>query len=35
MKAMQIQGGVRGKTVITSNPNAAQFLPDDRVNRVF
>ena len=35
MQAMQIQGVVRGKKVITTNPNAAQPCPDDKVNRAF
>jgi transposase InsO family protein len=35
MRAMQIQGVVRGKTVITTNPDAAQPCPDDKVNRAF
>jgi transposase InsO family protein len=35
MKAMELQGVVRGKKVITTNPDAAQPCPDDRVNRAF
>src|SRR6056297_414520 len=35
MQALQIQGVVRGKKVITTNPDAAQPCPDDRVNRAF
>jgi putative transposase len=35
MKAMEIQGVVRGGKVITTNPDAAQPCPDDRVNREF
>lgn len=35
MRAMQIQGVVRGKTVITTNPDAAQPGPEDKVNRAF
>lgn len=35
MRAMQIQGVVRGKKVITTNPDAAQPCPDDKVNRAF
>lgn len=35
MKAMEIQGVVRGKKVIATNSDAAQPCPDDRVNREF
>lgn len=35
MKVMGLQGVVRGKKVITTNPDAAQPCPDDRVNRAF
>jgi len=35
MKAMGIQGVVRGGKVITTNPDAAQPCPDDKVNREF
>jgi len=35
MKAMGIQGVVRGKKVITTNPDASQPCPDDKVNREF
>ena len=35
MKVMGIQGVVRGKKVITTNPDAAQPCPDDKVNRAF
>ena len=35
MKAMGVQGIVRGKKVITTNPDAAQPCPDDKVNRAF
>jgi hypothetical protein len=35
MKAMGIQGVVRGKKVVTTNPDAAQPCPDDKVNREF
>ena len=35
MKAMKIQGVVRGEKVITTNPDAAQPCPDDKVNRAF
>ncbi len=35
MTAMEIQGVVRGKKVITTNPDAAQPCPDDKVNREF
>ncbi len=35
MRALQIQGVVRGKKVITTNPDTAQPCPDDKVNRAF
>jgi len=35
MKVMGLQGIVRGKKVVTTNPDAAQPCPDDKVNRVF
>ena len=35
MKALEIQGVVRGGKVITTNPDAAQPCPDDKVNREF
>ena len=35
MKAMKIQGVVRGGKVVTTNPDAAQPCPDDKVNREF
>ena len=35
MKAMGLQGVVRGKKVITTNPDAAQPCPQDKVNRAF
>jgi len=35
MKVMGLQGLVRGKKVITTNPDAAQPCPDDKVNRAF
>jgi transposase InsO family protein len=35
MKGMGLQGVVRGKTAITTNPDAAQPCPDDKVNRAF
>jgi len=35
MKGMEIQGVVRGGKVITTNPDAAQPCPDDKVNREF
>jgi len=35
MKEMGLQGVVRGKKVITTNPDAAQPCPDDKVNRAF
>lgn len=33
MKVMGLQGVVRGKQVITTNPDASQPCPDDKVNR--
>ncbi len=35
MKAMGLQGVVRGKKVITTNPDTSQPCPDDKVNRTF
>lgn len=35
MKVMGLQGIVRGKKVVTTNPDAAQPCPDDKANRVF
>ena len=35
MQVMGLQGVVRGKKVITTNPDAAQPCPDDKVNRAF
>ena len=35
MKVMGLQGVVRGKKVITTNPDTAQPCPDDKVNRAF
>jgi len=35
MKVMELQGVVRGKKVITTNPDTAQPCPDDKVNRAF
>ena len=35
MKTMGLQGVVRGRKVITTNPDAAQPCPDDKVNRAF
>ncbi|MDO6588570.1 IS3 family transposase [Salipiger sp. 1_MG-2023] len=35
MQAMGLQGVVRGKKVITTNPDTAQPCPDDKVNRAF
>ena len=35
MRAMGLQGVVRGKKVITTNPDTSQPCPDDRVNREF
>jgi len=35
MKAMGLQGVVRGKKVITTNPDTSQPCPGDKVNRTF
>lgn len=35
MKAMGLQGAVRGKKVITTNPDTSRPCPDDKVNRQF
>ena len=35
MKAMGIQGVVRGQKPITTNPDTSQPCPDDKVNREF
>lgn len=35
MRQLKIQGVVRGKKVITTNPDTSQTCPDDKVNRVF
>ena len=35
MRALQVQGVVRGKKVVTTNPDAARPCPDDKVNRAF
>lgn len=35
MQIMGLQGVVRGKKVITTNPDTAQPCPDDKVNRAF
>ena len=35
VKAMGLQGVVRGKKVITTNPDTSQPCPNDRVNREF
>ncbi len=35
MKLMGLQGVVRGKQVITTNPDVSQPCPDDKVNREF
>ncbi|MDQ1902186.1 IS3 family transposase [Paracoccus sp. WLY502] len=35
MKTMGLQGVVRGKKVVTTNPATAQPCPDDKVNRAF
>ena len=35
MRSLGIKGVVRGKKVITANPDASQPCPDDKVNRLF
>jgi putative transposase len=35
MKSMGIKGVVRGRRIITTNPDAARSCPDDKVNRQF
>lgn len=35
MQTMGLQGVVRGKKVLTTNPDAAQQCPEDKVNRAF
>lgn len=35
MKAMGLQGVMRGKTLITTNPDTAQPCLDEKVNRAF
>ncbi|THD81405.1 IS3 family transposase [Aliigemmobacter aestuarii] len=35
MNGMGLQGVVRGKKVVTTNPDTAQPCPDDKVNRAF
>jgi transposase InsO family protein len=35
MREMGLRGAVRGKKVVTTNPDAAQPCPDDKVNRQF
>lgn len=35
MKRMGIQGVVRGKKVITTNPDTSQVCPEDKVSRIF
>jgi transposase InsO family protein len=35
MKVMGLQGVVRGKKIITTNPDVSQPCPDDKVNREF
>lgn len=35
MNGMGLQGVVRGKKVVTTNPDSAQPCPDDKVNRAF
>ena len=35
MRSLGIRGVVRGKKVITTNPDTSQLCPDDKVNRLF
>jgi transposase InsO family protein len=35
MKAMGLEGVVRGRKIVTTNPDAARPCPDDKVNRAF
>jgi putative transposase len=35
MRTQGIKGVVRGKTIITTNPDTALPCPDDKVNRLF
>ncbi len=35
LKRMGLQGVVRGRKIITTNPDAARPCPDDKVNRQF
>ena len=35
MRALGIRGVVRGKRVVTTNPDASLPCPDDKVNRIF
>jgi len=35
MRRLGLQGVVRGKKIITTNPNTSQPCPDDKVNRQF
>ena len=35
MREMGLKGAVRGKKVVTTNPDAARPCPDDKVNRAF
>jgi len=35
MRALGIKGVVRGKKIITTNPDISQPCPDDKVNRLF
>ena len=35
MRSLGIKGVVRGKKVVTTNPDALQLCPDDKVNRLF
>ncbi|TCM86628.1 hypothetical protein EV216_104185, partial [Rhodovulum steppense] len=35
MREMGLRGVVRGKKVVTTNPDTARPCPDDKVNHVF
>jgi putative transposase len=35
MRSLGIKGVVRGKRVVTTNPDTSQSCPDDKVNRLF
>jgi len=35
MRSLEIKGAVRGKKIVTTNPDTSQPCPDDKVNRLF